>query len=147
MIGDGLVYTASSWGDPAIRATRPGTADNAKIVWEQKKNVPKIPSFVYKKPYLYTITEHGFAMCLDEETGEIVWKERIRGKYSASPLLAGDKIYLLDEKARTTVIKVGPAFKVIARNNLTGRCQASMAVAKGSILIRTDKHLYCVGSK
>jgi len=147
VIGDGLVYTASGWGDPTIRATRPGPVGNARIVWEQKQNVPKIPSFVYKKPYLYTITENGIAMCLDEATGEMVWRERIGGKYSASPLLAGDKIYFLDEKANTTVVKVGPAFKVIARNNLTGRCQASMAVAKGRIIIRADKRLYCISSK
>lgn len=44
------------------------------------KEKSKIPSFVYKKPYLYTITENGIAMCVDEATGEIVWIERIGGQ-------------------------------------------------------------------
>jgi outer membrane protein assembly factor BamB len=146
VIGDGLIYTSSGWGDPAIRATRPDTSNNSKIIWELKQDVPKIPSFVYKKPYLYTLSEHGIAMCLNGENGEVVWRERIGGKFSASPLLAGDKIYLLDENARTTIVKVGNEFKVIAVNSLTGKCQASMAIAKGNILIRTDKHLYCIRS-
>lgn len=137
----------SGWGDPAIRAIRPGSPGNAEIVWEHKKDVPKIPSFVYKKPYLYTISENGVAMCLDEKTGEVLWRERIGGKHSASPLLSGDKIYITDEKTQTTVIKAGPAFKVITKNSLTGKCQASMAVAKGRILIRTDMRLYCISNK
>jgi outer membrane protein assembly factor BamB len=145
--GNGFVFTSSGWGDPTIRAICPIKPDSAKIVWEMKQDVPKIPSFLYKKPYLYTISEHGIAMCIEAETGNLVWRERIGGKFSASPIMADDKIYLLDENAKTTVIKVAPDFTVIATNNLSGKCQASMAVAKRNILIRTDKYLYCIKNK
>ena len=83
-------------------------------------------------------------MCLEAETGETVWRERIGGKHAASPLLAGNKIYFLDEQAQTTVIETGPHFKVIAKNSLSGKCQASMAVSDGKILIRTDRELFCI---
>ncbi len=147
VLGDGLLFTASGWGDPAIRAIRPGTKNNGEIIWEYKKDVPKIPSFVYKNPYLYTISENGIAMCLDGNTGQILWRERIAGKYSASPLIAEQKIYFTNEKAQTTVVKTVPEFQVIAKNNLTGKCQASMAAAEGRILIRTDTQLFCVKNK
>ena len=35
----------------------------------------------------------------------IVWKERLRGKYSASPIYAENRIYLFNEDATTTVIR------------------------------------------
>jgi len=142
--GDGLVFVASGWGDPAIRAIRPDTTDKAVVVWEMKKDVPKIPSFLYQHPYLYTIIENGTAMCLEGKTGKVVWRVSFGGKFSASPVLAEDKMFLLNENTQTTIIESGPEFRLIAKNNLTGKCQASMAFSKGHILIRTDKQLYCI---
>lgn len=143
--GDGVVFTTSGWGDPTIRATRPTLADSATIVWEQKKNVSRIPSFIYKKPYLFSITEKGWAMCLNENTGQIIWEKRLDGKYWASPILSGNLIYLLNIRGSTTIIEAGPEYKEIAVNNISGKYQASMAIGKGRILIRSEKYIYCIG--
>jgi len=41
-------------------------------------------------------------------------------------------------------LAAGAEFKILARNPLNERCQASLAVSGGRLLIRTDKHLVCL---
>jgi outer membrane protein assembly factor BamB len=147
VIGGNLIYSASGFGDPAIRAVVPPAreGEEPKIAWEQKKGVPSLSSFVYKKPYLFAITDGGIASCLKADTGEIVWTERVGGKHSASPVVAENRIYFLSEEGETTVIEAGPHYKVIARNKLGGPVQASMALSHKQLFIRSGQHLYCIG--
>jgi outer membrane protein assembly factor BamB len=148
VLGDGLAFTASGFGSPTIRAVRTGgTGDVTKthIAWEQSKDVPMIPSMLYVKPWLFTITEGGAARCLKAETGEQVWRERLGGNYSASPIGAEGRIYFLSEKGETTVVEAGPEFKVLARNTIDEKCCASPAVSAGRLFLRSEKHLWCIG--
>lgn len=147
VIGDDLVYSAPTGSAPLL-AVRPGHAGReAKVAWEQTDQVPMLASFIYAKPHLFTIKETGFAMCLDAQTGQVVWKQRLPGKYSASPILAEGRIYLLSETGECTIIEAGPEFKEIAKNTLGEdiKCQASIAVFQGRLFIRTDNALYCIG--
>jgi outer membrane protein assembly factor BamB len=80
------------------------------------------------------------------ENGEIVWQERVGGNFSASPVSAENDIYFLSDEGETTVIEAGPDFKVVARNPLHEKCQASIAISSGRLFIRTESHLYGVAS-
>lgn len=150
LVADGKVFTAGGFrGRESIKAFRLGEKGNLQeknLVWEQKKGNPKVPSMVHVKPYLFTVNDTGFATCLKADTGEVVWNERVSGGFSASPVHADGKLYLLDNNGDTTVIEAGPQFKVLAKNPLTEPTQASMAVAGGRLFIRTEKNLYCVAS-
>ena len=108
---------------------------------------PKVPSLVHIKPWLFAIQDNGMASCQKAETGEVVWQERVGGGFSASPVAADGRIYLLDNNGDTTVIEAGPAYKVLAKNTLGEPTQASMAVSNGRIFIRTEKTLWCVGNR
>ena len=99
------------------------------------------------KPWLFAIQDNGMASCQKAETGEVVWQERVGGGFSASPVAADGRIYLLDNNGDTTVIEAGPAYKVLAKNTLGEPTQASMAVSNGRIFIRTEKTLWCVGNR
>jgi outer membrane protein assembly factor BamB len=146
--GEDLVFSTSGWGDPAIRAIRlggEGEITDTHLAWELKENVPMVPSLIYHESYLYSITGRGKAMCLLAKTGEIIWEERLGGRYSASPVYADGKIYFLSEKGITTIIEAGPVLKVIAKNDIGEQfCKASYAISDGKILIRAEKHLYCI---
>jgi outer membrane protein assembly factor BamB len=107
----------------------------------------KVPSMLYLEPHLFAITDGGIATCLKAATGEIVWQERVGGNFSASPVTAEGRIYLVSDEGETTVIEAGPEFKVLARNPLGEKVQASPAVSQGQIFIRTEKHLFCIGAK
>jgi outer membrane protein assembly factor BamB len=148
--GDGLVFAASGFEKTTLRAFRTGGSGDVTqthIAWEQKKGVPTQPSLLYAKPYLYAITDGGVAACYKGDSGDIVWQERVGGNFSASPLYADGKIYFLSEAGETTVIEAGPTFKILSRNPLDEKCQASPAASQGNLFLRTEKNLFCIGSK
>jgi len=148
VVGDGLAFTASGFGDSTIRAVRiDGRGDVTKthIAWESKDDVPHVPSMLYVSPHLYSVTEGGIAKCFKGATGEVLWRERLGGKVSTSPIWADGKIYFVSEKGETTIVEDGPQFKVVAKNDLDEKCCASLAISQGNIFIRAEKNLYCIG--
>ncbi|MBL7184965.1 MAG: PQQ-binding-like beta-propeller repeat protein [Phycisphaerae bacterium] len=148
VIGEGLVFATSGFGESAIRAVRTGGEGDVTathIAWETTEDVPKIPSMLYVKPWLFLITESSIAKCLKAATGEVLWRQRLGGRYSASPVWADGHVYFLSEKGETVVIEAGPEFKVLARNKLEEMCCASPAVSQGNIFIRSEHNLYCIG--
>jgi len=150
VVGEGLVFTTSGFGDSAIRAVRTGgkgDVTETHIAWETAEDVPKIPSMLYTKPFLFLTTESSVVRCLRAATGEVLWRQRFGGRYSASPVWANGRIYFLSEKGEAVVIKAGPEFKVIARNKLEEKCCASPAVSQGNIFIRSESNLFCIGPK
>ena len=151
VLGDGLVFTAGGWGGKdtikAFRLGGQGDLKETRLVWEQKKNMPKVPSLLYFKPYLYALTDGGVAACLKADTGKLVWQERVGGNFSASPVATAGRIYFLGDNGETTVIAAGPEFKVLAKNPLGGKVQASLAISQQRLFIRTADNLYCIGAK
>lgn len=148
VVGGGFIYTASGFGDPTIRAIRAGgrgDVTRTHIAWQVKKAVPAVPSFLFVNNYLFTISESGIALCIKADTGEIVWQERVGGKHYASPIYADGKIYFLSETGESTIIEAKPEFKIVARNRIDETCQASYAVSRGQLFIRTQENLYCIG--
>ena len=87
----------------------------------------------------------GIVKCVDADTGERVWQERIGGIYSASPVAAEGRIYLLNESGETVVLQAGRKPDVLERNQLNERTVASPAISGGQIFIRSDEHLICIG--
>jgi outer membrane protein assembly factor BamB len=150
VLGDGLVFTAGGWGGKeTIKAFRLGGGGDLKeqnLVWEQKKGMPKVPSMLYLKPHLFATTDGGVATCMKADTGELLWQERIGGNFSASPTSAEGRIYFTSDEGETTVIEAGSEFKVISKNSLGEKVQASMAVSGKRIYIRTANHLFCIAN-
>jgi len=148
--GDGVVFAASGFGESAIRAIRTdgqGDVSGTHVVWQTDKDVPKVPSMLYVRPHLYVLTESGLAKCLDAATGQELWRQRLAGKHSASPVYAGGRIYLLSEQGKTVVVEAGGQFKVVCENDLAEKCLASAAISGGRFFIRTEANLYCIGTQ
>jgi outer membrane protein assembly factor BamB len=148
VVGGGLIFATCGWDKPAIRAVSPvgsGEQTGPHVVWEWARAVPMVPSMLYIRPYLFTISERGIAQCLEADTGKLVWQNRIGGQHAASPIVADGRIYFLSDEGEATVIQAGPEFQLIARNALHERCFASYAVSQGNLFIRAEKNLYCIG--
>ncbi|HAB16730.1 MAG TPA: PQQ-binding-like beta-propeller repeat protein [Verrucomicrobiota bacterium] len=151
VVGDALVFTAGGWGGKesiqAFRLGERGELNESNLVWVQKKGMPKVPSLLFLRPHLFAITDGGIASCLRADTGEMVWQERVGGNFSASPVSAAGRVYFLGDNGETTIIEAGPEFKVVAKNALGEKAQASPAVSQGRVFIRTERHLFCLGAK
>ena len=146
LYGQGKVFLCTGDGGLRLLAVRPdGSGDlTAKhIDWTMKKgNVPSRSSPILAGDLLYMVSEGGIVSCLEAKTGDLVWQERIGGKYWASPLYAGGRLYFFDEEGRSHVLAAGRMAKKLAANKLDDGCRASPAVAGKSLFVRTHTHLY-----
>ena len=147
--GHGLVYIATGFQQPSLLAVRAdGTGDVTKthVAWTLRRGAPFTPSPLLVGDELYVVNDIGIVSTLDAKTGEPHWVQRIGGNHSASPIFADGRIYFLSEEGLATVIAPGREFRVLARNQLDGSTFASMAVSVKSIFIRSDTHLYRLGT-
>lgn len=150
-LGNGLIYFTTSYDSPVTYAVRPGGSGDvtsSHVAWTQDKRSPNTPSQVLHGKELYQVADNGIASCLDALTGKIHWQERTARTTSASPLLVGDTLYLLDEYGTTTLLQTGTTFKKLGENKLDGeRTLATPVPAPGALFIRTEKGLYRIGKK
>jgi outer membrane protein assembly factor BamB len=139
VVGNGLVFTASGFGNPAIRAFRPGGA----VAWEQAKGVPMISSLLFDGELLYSFTTNGIAWCFEAATGQPVWQQRLGGEFSASPVLAGGRILIANDQGTLFTLKAGRQFAIESERDLGEPMQASVAISDGRLYLRTAGHLLC----
>lgn len=146
LFGHGMLYFSTGYDDPVTYAVRPGgegDLTSKNVVWTQSKRAPNTPSMLMKGDELYTVADNGIVSCLDAKTGEIHWQERTARGCSASPLLHGEHLYILDEYGTTTILRAGRTFEKVAENKLDGeRTLASPSAADGALFIRTEKALF-----
>jgi outer membrane protein assembly factor BamB len=143
--GHGMVFICTGFHEPSLLAVRlDGRGDVTKthVAWALKRGVSLTPSPLLIGDELYMISDNGIATCVDAKTGTEVWRARVGGNHSASPIYADGRIYFLSEEGESAVIAPGKQFKLLARNQLDGETLASMAVSGGSIIIRSRTHLY-----
>ncbi|MGE3806657.1 MAG: PQQ-binding-like beta-propeller repeat protein [Gemmataceae bacterium] len=119
----------------------------ARIVWRSTKLKPPTATPLIHADKVYTITSVGLLCCADVATGEIAWRERVPGRYSASPVLAGDRLYLVNEDGVTTVVQLGIEPRVLATNKLNEIVLGTPALADDALFVRSDKHLFCISTK
>ncbi len=144
----GRVYISTGFDSSKMLAIRPsgrGVVTDTHVQWRLSKNVPKTPSMIAHDGLIYSISDNGIAQCVDGESGEVVYQERVGGNFSASPLMAGDHIYYTSERGVTTVIRSGRKFKEVSENEIGERTLASLAVVEDDILLRTSDALYRIG--
>jgi outer membrane protein assembly factor BamB len=128
----------------AVRTGGSGDVSETHVVWRVGRGAPYISSLLCYQGLVYMVNGLGIATCVDGATGKRVWQERIGGIYSASPVAAEGRIYLLNESGETVVLRAGPELNILERNPLGERVVASPAISDGGFFVRTDSHLICV---
>jgi outer membrane protein assembly factor BamB len=145
--GGGLLFSASGRNGPifALRPGSPGGIAAPQLVWRLAHGGPHVPSPAYHDGHLYMVSDTGIVMCLNAATGEMIWQKRLRGRFSASPLLVADKLLLVSEEGVTHVLQTGDRLEVLAENELRETILATPAVVGGRIYFRSTTGLLCVG--
>jgi outer membrane protein assembly factor BamB len=115
------------------------------LVWENKRFLPYVPTILAHGEHLYFVNDSGIAGCVRSATGERVWMERLEGggSFSASPVLAGERIYAVSEEGEVFVFAAAPQFQLLGRGSVSEQVFATPAIADGRIFIRGRKHLFC----
>ncbi|MBI3821698.1 MAG: PQQ-binding-like beta-propeller repeat protein [Planctomycetes bacterium] len=126
---------------------------SGKTVWENGTKV-YVPSMLEHRGYLYAVQDAGVAMCWKFDTGKEIWKGRLDGKFTASPVLVGEHIYATSETGRTFIFRVNPeVYDPVGQNQLGTEAMATPTICGGRIYMRLagfttgqrQEMLYCIG--
>ena len=117
----------------------------SRVKWSNPTGAPYVSSVLVYRGLLYMATENGIVSALDPETGQTVWRERMGGNYSASPLGADGKVYFFNEDGEAVILKAGSKFQLLSRIDMAAPIFASPAVSGGRIYVRTAEDLWAVG--
>lgn len=126
----------------AVKADSQGDVTDTGVVWKLKTHVGKYASPLLVDGLIYTAAEESFVTCVEAATGEVVWTERIGGKYAASPIYADGRLYFFSQEGTTIVLAPGRSLKVLAKNTLDDGFMASPAASGKAFFLRTRTHLY-----
>jgi outer membrane protein assembly factor BamB len=160
----GLVYISSGYPGSSPRpvyairpgalgdiSLKPGESGNQFVAWYQPLLGTYNTSPLAYGDYFYTLLDRGFLLCHDAETGKQIYgRQRISpdaSGFTASPWGYNGKIFLLSEDGDTFVVQAGPEYKLVGRNSLNEMTLATPAVARGSLLIRTQSKLYRISNQ
>ena len=147
--GHGLVFSPMGSGLElwAVRPDGRGVVTDTHVVWKYKRGVPRRPSLLLVDDLLFMVDDGGVATCVEAKTGKEVWKERLGGSHSASPIYCAGKVYFFDQDGKSTVIEASREYKVISVNRLEEGFMASPAVSGGALFLRTKSSLYRIEDK
>ena len=146
------IYTSGGYPKNHVSAI---VADDGsgKMAWENPTR-SYVPSLLSRDGYLFAVMDAGIAMCWKSDTGKEVWKGRLGGTFSSSPVMVGDLIYASNEEGETYIFKASAEKLEIVATNKLGTSVFSTPAICGSRLynrVAVDKDgkrqefLFCIG--
>jgi outer membrane protein assembly factor BamB len=121
--------------------------------FEIDDGLPYVPSPLVVGDHLYLLNDGGLLSCVEFDTGKVIYdKERMRGKrgstkYFSSPVYADGKIFCGSQTGELLVVKEGEEFEILGISTLDSPINATPAVGKDRLFVRTEKMLWCIGGK
>ena len=154
---NGLVFVNSGWifedNKPyftrqfAIDPTGTGDVTETHVKWVYEDEVPQIPTPVIVDGLMYMVHDRGMVTCLDAMSGNVAWKEKLKGNFNASPIYAAGNIYFINVKGECTIVKPGKTFQKVAENSIGETVKAIPAFVGDKMVLRTQKHLFLIKSE
>ena len=151
-----ILYVMSGFRGSALLAinllkAKGDITDSGAIVWKYDKDTPYTPCPLLLDHNLYFLrVNNGILSCLDARNGKGYYRnERLEGMGNlfTSPVGVKDRIYILGGSGVTYVIKHGPEFKILAKNELEDNFHASPAIIENYIYLRGFNNLYCISQE
>lgn len=150
---DGVVYMVNGKsGDVyAVRTGGQGDVTETHMVWNTPRRGGRdLPSPVLVDQTLVVFGMAGVVSGYDAADGTELFKERLGGNYSGSPIVAGGLVYALSDTGEVSVLKIGRTMEVVSRNRVGASDEeifrSSPTTADGMLLIRSDRRLYCIAA-
>lgn len=139
----------SGGGGHYLVAVRPeGRKDGGpELAYKITRSAPYVPTSIYRDGLLFLWNDQGVVTCLRAESGEEIWRERVKGEFFGSPVWIDGRLYCMSTDGDVVVLAAGEEFRLLARNPLGELSRSTPAVANGRMYLRTISHLFCVGPK
>lgn len=160
-------------GSIAIKAGGKGDVSKTHTVWSGNDSSRFGTPVVYEDRLYYF--SGSVATCIDTRTGDRIFQGRLTGASGdpgngggersfgggrgggrgfggsdyASPVIGSGLVYYVQRSGNTFVIKAGAEFEQLAVNRVTQDSEsfaATPAISGGELFLRSDRHLYCIGT-
>jgi len=132
----------------ALRPGGRGDVTKTNVQWSYWKSLPNVSSPLLYKNVIYLVKDGGVLTTLDSSTGRVLKQARLAGateQYFASPVAGAEKVFLVSESGKVTVLNAAADWQTLALNDLEDDCFATPAIAGGRLYFRTRNALYCFG--
>ena len=145
-----LVFASGGYPGPGTFAVH---ADGSGVAWKNSVKCYE-QSLLVVGEHLYAVSDNGVAYCWRCADGREAWKARLGGRYSASPVLVGDRIVVAGESGAVSVFAADPErFTLLGRSQLGDSVFATPAVVGDRAFFRyadgagadRQEYLLCVG--
>jgi outer membrane protein assembly factor BamB len=115
------------------------------MIWEYIDDLSEVSSPLATKDYVFMAASYGTVTCFESKTGERLWLEEFEEGFYSSPILVGDRVFLMDMAGVVYVFKADKKYQQLSRNELGERAMTIPAFLHDRVYIRGNKHLYCIG--
>ncbi len=154
VVGENAFYTFGGYPAQETNAIKRGGRKNVTEthrLW-QSRDSSYVATPLLHDDHLYWVSDKGQAFCVNADTGETITRERLSGLASggrpvyASPVKAGNHIYVVTRRSGTFVFEASPEMKQVAHNPALDESDvnATPAVVNNAMYLRSNKRLYCI---
>lgn len=135
MVWDGNLVFASG-GYPESETVGIAADGSGRVVWSNRTKCYE-QSMIARDGYLYAVADSGVAYCWRCSDGNEMWKQRLGGKYSSSPLLVGDTIVVFSESGNGFAFAATPqGFQSRGENKIADEVFSSPIVVDDTLYLR-----------
>lgn len=147
VFADGKVFVANETSKlSAIRADGQGDVTKSHVAWTGTDDLPDTCSPLATKEFVFLLASYGRLTCYDAVKGDMLWAEDFDASFSASPSLAGNRLYLISAAGKAWVVEpTREKCRRLGEANVGEDCVASPAFQDGRIYLRGKSNLYCIG--
>lgn len=138
---DGTVFVANE-GAPASAID--SSNREPKTLWQWDESLPDAASPVANDKYLVVPTAFGVVSCLDVKTGKMRWEHEFDQGFSSSPILVGERVYIIDLSGNVQIFKMDGEFELIGTAVMGEPVYATPAFVDDRIYVRSLGHLFCI---
>jgi len=149
VVHDDVVYLIQA-GSSAQRISAAATGHwGARQVWDQELEGTFYASALCDNGLIYAVANEGIFTILDAKDGKILVRKELDlgegGNMYPSLTLAGNALYVFNDKGDALVLEPGRTYKELARNRLGAGHGGAPAFAGNRLYVRGGPNLYCIG--
>lgn len=127
---------------------KPDSVDNEDFAWFYDREGAYMTSVLVYDSLLYRMRWNGNLSCYDARSGEKYYSQTVNpSSFIASPVIAGNKIYLVEEKGMVYVVKPGKEYELLNKTPLGELSLVTPGLVEDLIVFRTSGRLIAVGSR
>lgn len=143
-LAHGDVVYVPAGGMTALKFPEPGKPE---VAWQENKLGAGSASALIHDGKLYVLNSAGAMTCGDAKDGTVLWRGRLKGSFWATPVLAGQYLYCVNQEGLAQVMDLAAEGKIVAENSFGEPVMGTPAIAHHALYVRTDGKLWKIENR